>query len=90
MGKINDTISFEEGVELGLQNTNFIAWFNTNIQSKITFADGHYGTVQTCSAFDANGRPDTWVFSDITVKAVYYTLDSNKLDFNKYVLYANI
>ena len=90
MIKINDTIEFEDGVELNLQNGDFIAWFNTNIKPKVTFCDGNYSTVKTCTTIDDNGRPNTWVFPELTVKAVYYTLYSNKLDFNKYILYANI
>lgn len=90
MTKINDTISFDEGVELGLQNSDFIVWFNENIQPKITFADGNYGTVKTCTTLDNNGRPDTWVFPELIVKAEYFTQESNKLDFNKYIINANI
>jgi hypothetical protein len=85
MTKINDTISFEEGVELGLQNTDFIAWFNSNIQPKITFADGKNGTSQTCSTFDEFGRPNTWIFDNMTVTAVYFTQNEN-YNFNKFII----
>ena len=90
MTKINDTISFDEGIELNLQNTDFIAWFNENIQRKITFCDGNYDKVKTCTTLDNNGRPDTWVFPELTVQAEYFTQESNKLDLNKFIIYATI
>jgi hypothetical protein len=90
MTKINDNVEFESGVELGLQNAEFIAWFNENIQSKITFCDGNYDTVKTCTTLDKDGRPKSWVFTELTVKAIYFTPDSNKLDFNKFIIYATI
>jgi len=46
--------------------------------------------IQTCTTLDNNGRPDTWVFPELIVKAEYFTQESNKLDFNKYIINANI
>ena len=89
MIQINDTISFDEGVELNLQNEAFKKWFNENIMQKITFADGKNGTVQTCSTFDEFSRPETWVFEKLTVKAVYFTGNQN-YNFNKFVCYGTL
>jgi hypothetical protein len=85
MGKINDTISFDEGVELNLQNDAFKAWFNENIQPKITFCDGKNGTVQTCSTFDEFNRPSIWTFDNITITAVYLTQNEN-YNFDKFII----
>lgn len=89
MIKINDTISFEEGIELNLQNEDFKTWFNENCQPQITFADGKNGTVQTCSSFDEFSRPSEWVFEKLTVKAVYFTENEN-YNFNKFMCYGTI
>lgn len=75
MIQINETIEFEPGVELLKQNQAFQDWFNENIQSKITFADGKNDTVQTCSTFDEFEKPLTWEFDKLTVKAIYWTID---------------
>ena len=88
MTKINESIGFESGVELNLQNSDFIAWLRENLQSKITFADGNFDTVKTCSTLDVNGRPDSWIFPELIVMANYFTQNTNKLDFNKFIIYA--
>jgi hypothetical protein len=91
MEKINDIISFDEGVELNLQNDAFKAWFSENCQSKITFCDGKNGTTQTCATFDEFGRPNSWTFENLTVKAVYFPIVGNQdFNFDKFVCYGNI
>lgn len=91
MTKINDTISFDEGVELNLQNDEFKEWFRENCQSKITFADGKNGTTQTCATFDEFGRPSTWLFGVLTVKAVYFPIVGNQdFNFNKFICNVSI
>jgi len=87
--QINETISFEEGIELNLQNQEFQDWFNVNIMPNITFADGKNGTVQTCATFDEFSRPETWVFGNMMVRAVYFTQNEN-YNFNKFVCYGII
>jgi len=89
MIKINDTIEFELGIELQLQNEDFKAWFAENCQPNITFSDGKNETVQTCVTFDEFGRPSTWAFEKLTVKAVYFTENEN-YNFNKFVCYGTI
>ena len=77
MIKINDTISFEEGIELDLQNEDFKDWFNENIMPKIDFSD-------SCSKRDEWGRPSEWVFDSLTVLAVYFT-ENNRYTLNKFI-----
>lgn len=66
--QINETIQFEEGVELELQNEAFQAWFAENIRPQIDFND-------SCTTRDQWQKPATWEFPELTVKAVYWTID---------------
>lgn len=84
---ITDKIEFDEGVELDLQNEDFKAWFNENVRPKINFASGDD---KTCTTEDLFGRPDSWVFPELTVKAEYYSNEGYKLDFNKFTIYGTI
>jgi hypothetical protein len=82
MIQINETIQFEEGVELGLQNEAFQAWFEENIRPQIDFN-------ATCTTRDEWQRPITWEFEEVVVKAIYFTENEN-YNFNKFVCYGTI
>ena len=85
MIKINDTISFDEGVELNLQNEDFKTWFHENCQPNITFADGKNGSIQTCTNFDEFNRPSTWEVEGLKITAVYFT-ESVNYDINTFII----
>jgi len=89
MIQITDTVEFDETKDLESQSPEFLTWFNKEIAPKITFSDGKHGIPQTCATFDEFGRPSTWVFDKITVKAVYYTNNEN-YNLNKFICYGNI